>query len=179
MRRGPLTADQQDLAARYLPLARSLSQPFWRAWPSSYEEFDSAACLGLVEAARTFDPTRGVKFGTFVRHRILGSLRDVQRGLMAPRPRRRGKDTPAANPPPDVGAELEASDEVVSLLRQLPRRHAAACRGIYLEAKTQNEVARDLGCSQSRLSVIHRESLAMLNGSWSDRVRAIPLKQEC
>ncbi len=81
-RRAPLTAEQQDLAVRYLPLARSLARPFKMSWPGSRDEFESAANLALIEAAGSFDPGRNVKFATFARHRIWGALRDVQRGLL-------------------------------------------------------------------------------------------------
>jgi RNA polymerase sigma factor (sigma-70 family) len=188
--RAPLTAMQQGLAARYLPMARALAKPLKKAWPNAYEEFESAACLALVEAAESFDPSRNVKFATFARHRIWGALRDVQRQLMArgwrnhgrapSRPRIVGMPTDydrrgfvlGIEPPGPVGAELEAADEVEALLRKLPARHAVACRQIYLHGKTQNEAARLLGCSQSRLSYMHREALDMLNGSWYDRVLA-------
>jgi DNA-directed RNA polymerase specialized sigma subunit len=81
-KRPPLTFEQQDLAKRYVPMARSLAKPLKAAWPLEREEFDSAAMVALVEAAQSFDPTRNVKFGTFARFRIWGALRDVQRGLI-------------------------------------------------------------------------------------------------
>ena len=43
------------------------------------DEFESAACLALVEAARSFDPTRNIRFATFARFRIRGALVDVGR----------------------------------------------------------------------------------------------------
>ncbi len=70
--RGPLTAAQQELAERYLPLAKSLAKPLKLAWMSEAAEFDSAACMALVEAAQSFDPSRNVKFATFARYRIRG-----------------------------------------------------------------------------------------------------------
>src|SRR4051794_5854259 len=78
-RRTPLTPTQQALAARYLPMARALAKPLKAAWPAARDEFESAACLALVEAAEAFDPSRNVKFSTFARYRIWGALRDVQR----------------------------------------------------------------------------------------------------
>ena len=63
--RAPLSAGQQTLALRYLPLARKLARPFKAAWPALRDDFDSAACLALVEAASSFDPERNVKFATF------------------------------------------------------------------------------------------------------------------
>ena len=55
--------------------------------------------------------------------------------------------------------------------RKLPRKHGAAFRQIYLHGKTQHEAAAVLGVSQPRLCAMHRESLAMLDGSWYVRDR--------
>ena len=181
-RRAPLTPAQQDLAMRYLPLARSLAKPYKASWPASRDEFESAACLALVEAAESFDPARNVKFATFARHRIWGALRDVQRGMIAlgwrcdaahaptvgslPRDVEQHGHVLGVQPEEPVGAALEAIDEIEGWLRKLPARHAAACREIYLRGKTQHEAARSMGFSQSRLSCIHREAMIFMAGAW-------------
>ncbi len=181
-RRKPLTVEQQGLAERYLPMARSLSKTHKRIWPSEWEEFESAAMMALVEAAESFDASRNVRFSTFARLRIIGALRDVQRRMGHTKWRvddahsvQDGKDVSAlepygevvnTTPDPEVGTSLEQRDAVEAWLRKLPPKHAAACREIYLNGCNQVEAAQRLGCSQSRLSYLHREALAMLNGSW-------------
>jgi RNA polymerase sigma factor (sigma-70 family) len=180
--RRPLTTAQQELATRYLPMARRLARPFRESWPSERDEFDSAALLALVEAAQSFDPSRNVRFATFARLRIAGALRDVLRRMAPPGWRNDPSHGPTvgslgphaenhgrvlnAEPDPPVGHELEAVEAVEAWLRKLPTRHAAACRLLYVHGKTQAEAAEALGCSQSRLCYMHRESLAMLDGSW-------------
>jgi len=182
-RRAPLTVVQQDLARRFLPLARSLAKPYKLNWPTARDEFDSAACLALVEAAESYDPERRVKFATFARHRIYGALRDVQRTMLplgwrcdvahAPSvislphdPEEQGRVL-GIHPNDPLGGDFEALEFVESMLRKLPPRHAAACREIYVHGKTQHAAARSLGMSQSRLSYIHCEAMSMLNGSWA------------
>ena len=186
--RTPLNEAQRDLAARYLPLARSLARPLKRAWPEACDEFESAACLALVEAAEAFEAGRGVRFATFARHRIRGALRDVQRKMVilgwradvthAPQiqclrynSEDRGRIL-GAEPDPPVGTQLEMAEEVEDWLKKLPPKHAAACRELYLNERTQMEAADAIGCSQSRLSYMHREALAMLDGTWYSRVGA-------
>lgn len=182
-RRSPLTAGQQDLASRYVPMARSLAKPLKRAWPAEGEEFESAALLALVEAAQSYDPSRNVKFATFARYRIWGALRDVQRGLItagwrhdlehAPSISSLGVDAEehgrVVNCSPDrpVGEEFEAVEFVEHWLRKLPARHAAACREIYVHGRTQGEAADNVGCSKSRLSYLHKESLEIINDAWA------------
>ncbi|RUL87250.1 sigma-70 family RNA polymerase sigma factor [Tautonia sociabilis] len=170
--RTPLTEAQQRLAVQYLPMARSLARPFKEQFPDIWEEFESAACMALVEAARSFEPARAVKFSTFARQRIWGGLCDVRRerlvrtrnecrafagsdGTSAPMEEIARDDRP-------VGADLEAVEAVESWLRKLPRQHAKACRLIYLEDKTHAEAAEILGYSPSRITYLHLESLAML-----------------
>lgn len=178
----PLTEKQRKLAARYLPMAKALAMPLKLSWLAMWDEFESAACMALVEAAEAFDPSRRVKFSTFARYRILGALRDVKRKHVllgyrcdpenAPNisgfalgQQREGMHVNVPFDPP-IGRELESIDEVEHWLRKLPRHHAEACRQIYLHDMNHTEAARALNCSQSRVSSMHREAMAMLNGTW-------------
>jgi RNA polymerase sigma factor (sigma-70 family) len=185
-RRAPMTEAQQELATRYLPLARALARPLKAAWPTETDEFDSAACLALVEAAQSYDPSRKVIFPTFARYRIWGALRDVQRDLITAGWRCDLEHAPVLtsliegieehgrvlNTEPDrpVEEELDSRDAVEHLLRKLPKQYAAACREIYVNNRTQSQAASMIGCSKSRVSYLLKESRAMLNDSarWKD-----------
>jgi RNA polymerase sigma factor (sigma-70 family) len=184
--RAPLTPEQQALAVRYLPLARSLAKSLKQDWPTESDEFDSAACLALVEAAQSYNPNRNVRFATFARFRIWGALRDVQRALIASGWRDDIENAPLLNsliseieelgccvigstPDRPVGEDAEMVEAVEAWLRKLPPKHAEACRQIYLHDKTQSEAARIIGCSKSRLSYLHKESLERLNEAWHAR----------
>jgi RNA polymerase sigma factor (sigma-70 family) len=171
-----LTDDQRDLAERYLALARSIAKPLKEIFHLWRHEFESAACMALVEAARTFDPSRGLKFATFARFRIRGALADVGRAMRLPegldedRPgivaltpylEEHGEVLVASEPPP-VGAEFDDVDAVEGLLRKLPRKHAEVCRLHYLHGKTQAEIAGQLGISQSEVTRRHKLALEML-----------------
>jgi RNA polymerase sigma factor (sigma-70 family) len=182
-RRAPLTPEQQEMALKYIPMARAIARPLRLSWPLEEEEFDSAAMLALCEAARSFDPSYNVKFATFARYRILGALRDVQRALVTAGWRLDLENAPSissltcdseehgsvigSGPDPPVGEELEAVDFVESWLRRLPSKHAAACREIYVNGKTQGEAAAHLGCSKSRLSYLHKEAIEIISDLWA------------
>jgi RNA polymerase sigma factor (sigma-70 family) len=172
---------------RYLPLARSMAKRFKDNWAFYSDEFESAAYLALVEAAQSYDATKNVKFATYARKRILGELRDVQRGLalpgwttnleqapnvlpLIPEVEERGRVL-MAEPDPPVEEGLEAHERLENLMRQLPGRHAAACREIYLGGLSQAETGLALGMSQARICVLHKQSMEMLNESlcWRDR----------
>jgi RNA polymerase sigma factor (sigma-70 family) len=175
----PLTPEQQDLAARFLPLARALAKPLKMIFTQWKDEFESAACLALVEAARSFDPSRNIQFATFARFRIRGALVDVGRGMglsgwendpedapgvvtLTPYNEEHGKVLIAVNPPP-VGSEFEDIDSVEHWLKKLPRKHASVCRMQYLYGKTQSEIAVVLGCSQAEITRLHKKSLELLS----------------
>ncbi len=80
-KRPPMTLAQQALAMHYFPMARRLARPFKAAWAPYSDDFESAACVGLVDAAQSYDASKRVKFPTWARIRILGELRDVKRDM--------------------------------------------------------------------------------------------------
>jgi RNA polymerase sigma factor (sigma-70 family) len=178
--RPPLTAEQADLAARYLPLARSIAKPFRDVFYHHAADFDSAAGLAICEAAQAFDPSKGILFSTFARHRVRGAMLDVQRLALpfgyradhegAPgiwplftRSENAGRVLIQSHPTP--AEEAASRDAFERQMRKLPPKHAAACRRIYVHGERQGRAARAVGCSQSRLSVLHREALVMLGGA--------------
>jgi len=177
-------------------MARKLAKSFKAQFPSHRDEFDSAAMLGLVEAAQAWDPARNVVFSTFARQRVLGSLLDVQRRMI---PRGFAADPEHApvvtslssgpvafvlehedtrwrllrlrnwridekQPPPDKS--LSDREDLDAWLRQLPARHASILHALCVEGLTQQETARRLGLCQSRVCVLRREALSLLDGSW-------------
>jgi RNA polymerase sigma factor (sigma-70 family) len=176
---GPLTEEQRQLATKFLPLARSLAKPLKLLYEPWRHEFESAACLALVEAARSFDPARNIKFATFARFRIRGALTDVGRKMtldgweenpdeapgvftLTPSGEEHGRLLLAESPPP-VGSESEAIEAVEQLLRKLPKRHALVCRMHYLYGKSQSEIAEGLGCSQAEVTRLHKKALELLS----------------
>jgi RNA polymerase sigma factor (sigma-70 family) len=176
--RSGLTDEQRGLASRYLPMADSLAKDFRSQQRIEREELRSTAYMALVQAARTFDPSRKVNFATFARHRIRGALRDYlrcaiseswhsEKGLppvlqcFGPESERYGRMHGLSAEKP-VGTEIESIEAVESWLARLPKMHALVCRLIYLSGKTQDEVAAMLGYSRSHLSRVHHEAVGWL-----------------
>jgi RNA polymerase sigma factor (sigma-70 family) len=172
--RGPMTEAQRELATQYMPMARILAREAMGA-AMSLDELEAEAYAALVDAARTFDPDRGVNFAVHARPRIVGALRDYRRFLFhaawkgdaheSPVFQRssttdeingrvlgRERQTPA-------GQEFETYEAVDSVIRLLPESHAVACRLIYIEGKSQDEAAEVLGCSKGYFSRLHSEAI--------------------
>jgi RNA polymerase sigma factor (sigma-70 family) len=187
----PLTRDRRDrLAVRHLPLARSISRPYRRIHPDLRHDFESAASLALLRAARSFDPGRNVRFATYARYRIVGALRDVlrrqSRCMPGPVPTtaarligididflRSGRTCDLCPPRPygwnvtcgpdePIGVGLERDEQVEVWLARLPVRHAAVLRSLYFEGRAARDVARNLNLSRTKTYVLIRDSLARL-----------------
>src|SRR5437016_99917 len=66
------------LVEAYRSYAHAIAAEVWRKLSFALDNDDvrAAAELGLVEAAQSFDPTRGVQFKTFAYYRIRGAIYD-------------------------------------------------------------------------------------------------------
>jgi RNA polymerase sigma factor (sigma-70 family) len=159
-------------------MASALAKRMDGLLPGETDELESTAYLALVEAAQMFDPSMSVNFATYARHRIRGALRDLRRLMVSagwrggpahyPVFQKVGNDLEkygqviGINPDRPVGTEIEATDAVEDWLSRLPRAHAAACRLIYINGKSQDETAAIVGCSKSFLSRLHHEAITWL-----------------
>ncbi len=175
--RTPLTDDQKELATRYLPLARTLAHRLYARTRVERDEIESIAFMALVEAARAFDPSIGTRFTTFLRYKVVGAIIDFARKAGKSRYLQSSAIRDAWGNPmqaehcgvpigftPDlpVGAEVDAVDTVEFHLRPMSPSQAKTCRLIYLEGKTQEEVAAIMSCSASYVARIHREAMELL-----------------
>ena len=72
-----------ELAERHLSLVMHIAGDFKQRLPQgvSFDDLVGAGNLGLVEAARRFNPAKRVAFSTFARHRIRGAITDSLRGI--------------------------------------------------------------------------------------------------
>ncbi|MBD3169298.1 MAG: FliA/WhiG family RNA polymerase sigma factor [candidate division Zixibacteria bacterium] len=74
---------RQQLLSEYLGLVKNVAGRMAMGFPK-YVELDdliSTGVIGLIEAAKNFDPERGVKFETFAVPRIRGAILDELRAL--------------------------------------------------------------------------------------------------
>lgn len=96
-----LSVDERNaLVESHLPQVRFIADRLAAKLPPSVEREDliGAGILGLIDAARKFDPARGVLFKTYAEMRVHGAMLDSLRDLdWAPRSmRRRSREVEAA-----------------------------------------------------------------------------------
>ncbi|KKL24849.1 hypothetical protein LCGC14_2411230, partial [marine sediment metagenome] len=72
---------EEKLILRHLPMVRHIVQKVAAHLPRRWdvEDLVSAGTLGLVRAARQFDPARGTEFSTYAYIRIRGAVIDELR----------------------------------------------------------------------------------------------------
>ncbi|HEX6038392.1 FliA/WhiG family RNA polymerase sigma factor [Longimicrobium sp.] len=99
-RPAPAAGLSESALAEHLGLVHHVARQLKRglAADADLEELVSAGTLGLMEAARGFDPSRGLAFSTFAAPRIRGAILDeLRRHDPLPRSvRRRSRDTSSA-----------------------------------------------------------------------------------
>lgn len=130
--------EQDALVLQYGPLVRKVARSMSLTLPGVFDFEDAVAAgnIGLVEAVRRYDPSRGASFYVFATHRIRGAMLDAFRSLdrLSRTMRRRVQDT----------------DRVLYVLQ-----------GELGRAATDQEAAKALGVSIK----VYRETLATGRGT--------------
>ena len=173
-------ATERELLLRHGPLldrlARRLSARTGHAVAA--EDLWGAGAMGLLEAARRFDPSRDVKFETFAEHRVRGAMVDELRRMdHLPRRLRDSADKverahgklaqrlhrePSVEEVADaVGGELEDVMEVMQLLQPpVPVAEEVAASAdvpadeLYDRGERQRVLARAIGELPERLRIL-------------------------
>ncbi len=79
---------EQNYVSEYAPLVKRIAHHLIARLPSSVlaEDLVQAGMIGLIEASRNFNPTKGASFSTYAGIRIRGSMLDeMRKGDWAPR----------------------------------------------------------------------------------------------
>lgn len=112
-----------ELLEQYTPLVRRIAQHLLLRLPSSVvlDDLIQAGMLGLLEASKRFDPSKGASFETYAGIRIRGSIIDeVRRGDWTPRSvHRNGRRVTEAIRSVEFRTGRDASDAEVAAELQL------------------------------------------------------------
>lgn len=149
-------------------------------------EIESAAMLGLVEAARAYRPGANVSFTTFATFRIKGAVLDERRAsdVLSRDERLKVKNGQAKAPTHsefeaegagDIGVSPPSVYDVVAAvsleqrLRRLTLRQARVVREHVLRDRTLAAVGADLGVTESRACQLFGEAVRRLRVLMTDR----------
>jgi RNA polymerase sigma-B factor len=176
-RHGDLAA-REELARRFLPLARDLALRYTYT-DEPFDDLLQVASLGLIKAIDRFEPERGTKFSSYAAPTILGELkryfRDKGWALHVPRDLQertlavnRETDDEAAELVDLLGAEdhtyelVESRDAIASTWRALPEIERTVLELRFLHDLTQREIGERIGYSQMHVSRLLRRALKRL-----------------
>lgn len=110
------TAD--DLVARGIPQVKRIAYHLLARLPASVQVDDliQAGLVGLLEAARRYDPTQGANFSTFAEQRIRGAMLDeIRRGDWVPRSvHRKAREVSAAIRAVEIETGREAREREIA-----------------------------------------------------------------
>lgn len=108
----------EDLVAKCGPLVKRIAYHLMARLPASVQIDDllQAGMLGLLEAARRYDPTQGASFTTFAEPRIRGAMFDeIRRGDWIPRSvHRKAREVAAAIRAVEIATGAEARDKDIA-----------------------------------------------------------------
>jgi RNA polymerase sigma factor FliA len=78
-----LTVEQEQLVTEHLPIVHFVAQRIHERLPQyvPFEDLYSAGVVGLMDALNKFEPSKHVRFRTYVQFRIRGAILDTLRSL--------------------------------------------------------------------------------------------------
>lgn len=155
-----LVVDNMELARR---MARKKSRSLSHV---SYDDLESAAYFGLVDAGCKYDPEQNDNFSAYASVRIAGAMRDYLREL-----RWGSRSSPVTA---EVYEEQAVSDvRDCELIDKMTAVLSPAGRDVilnyYSEGQKIREIAADLGVNESRVSQVLSESRSTLKRVWHAR----------
>jgi RNA polymerase sigma factor for flagellar operon FliA len=180
---------EEELIEKYRGLVEAIAQKVAdsrRITGADYEDLFQEGIIGMLDAAKRYDPESGHKFETFAYLRIRGAMVDAMRAFDP-----LSRSMRAENPGFCIFSEqdqfnddnrrisalenvdsnkseasykkwmrhIEASDVVEALSGCWDGREKMIIESIYIHGKTMLEVSRTLGLSESRICQIHKEAM--------------------
>lgn len=178
-----LARRRNDLVHGHLHLVRAVA---WRVRreldaTADFEDLVGHGMVGLMQAARRYDGSRGVTFATFAYHRIRGAMLDAVRAL-GRFTRREVAAYRAGAPAVDVDAPTPSVDALVdgapradelsverdrrrslrAAVAKLPHQERHFIEKVYFEDKRLRVAGAELGLSKSWASRLHDRALVAL-----------------
>ena len=164
------------LIESYQPLVFRCAMPY--RGMDSIMDIIQEGTVGLIEAAETFNPSKGVAFSLYGVHRIKGRMKDFRRKeRLAGIPCLDGEDEEGfsyGEQIPDTGlsvqeqAELhELSGELRLAMDRLPSRERLVLEGVCFRSETAGDLARGLDLSLSHVYKLKKTGIRRVRGMLS------------
>lgn len=173
---------RNELITNYMPLANKLAWNKWKRTPRcvDIEELQSAAYMGLVDAAEKFDIERDVAFGAYARTRIQGAICDYLRELAWGR--RNDPVVPVSLDTPvddsegqslidfveeDEQRESQTLEFFEEVTKALPAIGSQVLLLYYVDQLSLKEIGTAIGVGESRVSQMLSGCRNLIEQKWS------------
>ncbi|MBR0225394.1 MAG: sigma-70 family RNA polymerase sigma factor [Thermoguttaceae bacterium] len=169
---------------RHLPIVRRMIELYGYGDALSYEEKVATGLIGVAIAIEKFDPSRNVKYAYWLSYQIDKAIRNESRLVI--RQRGRGvqpfeedfdpideNDWETRSSASDREERRELAALAVAALETLDPRSRRVVQGLCFDGKTQEELARELGVSQSWTSRLARDAFKKLRREVERRSNAV------
>jgi RNA polymerase sporulation-specific sigma factor len=160
-----------DEVTRHIPLLKRMIKLYGYGSALSYEEKFSAGLVGIALALEKYDPEKDVKFSYWISYQIDCAIRTESRRAANQRKKHALPDPDETFDPIDEKSwsdrdrvdELEEQGRLTQLalevIETLPARDRAIVKKMYVEGKTQCEIAAEEGVAQSWVSRVAKSAL--------------------
>lgn len=161
----PLTEQQATLVEQHYQMVKTYVETKWSSIRYN-DKLDLEHCgvIGLIQAAKKYDPSKKVKFGSYARYRVAGEIVDQLRRNDGPRGNKnRGKIRPNSDlvEPMVVSQRDEETEPAIAELREnffkrIKLRHgrvlAELATQYWVDRLTLKKIGAKIGVSEARIS---------------------------
>ena len=170
-------AAHQELISSYQPLVFKTAVQFHMPEEITLELIQEGT-VGLLEAAESFDHTKGVAFSLYAVHRIRGRMCDFlsrefsREELSLDRKAADGGCLAELLPgmqllPEEVAERRAVSDRVCRAMDRLPQKEKQVLQGIFLENKTPSVLAADIRVTPGHIYRLEKQGIRRIRGMLS------------
>ena len=174
-------AAHQRLISSYQPLVFKTAVQFHMREEITLELIQEGT-VGLLEAAESYDYTKGVAFSLYAVHRIRGRMCDFMNRefsrdeLSLDRETAEGWSLAEFIPglqllPEEVVERHAVSDRVSQAIDRLPQKEKQVLQGIFLENKTPSVLAADIKVTPGHIYRLEKQGVRRIRGMLSPFMR--------
>jgi len=166
------TANYHNLVLNNVSMAKKMARSRKRStYNITFDELESAAMLGLVQAANSYGDQEKDLFPRYAKFRIYGAMNDYLRELgWGPRNKWLNRDFNfCIEEIPEVIVDRDTNDFFDILLECLPVNHRVMMKRYYIDGDKITKISNDFKLAESRISQILTNSRLKLQEVWEDR----------
>jgi len=161
---GKLSPERSNLAGDYFLFAMKIASKYKLYFKNYKNEIESAAMLGLCQAAMNYDNSFNIEFSTFALRRITGGIQDCLRikGKYEKRFLTNELDPDSDSMAISHHISINDKEDIDNALRVLNGKEKQMVKMYFMENLGISEIGQKFNLSPSRISKIVIDSMKMV-----------------